>query len=63
MAAMNPYARAGGVDSRRGIAFVLAIAAVWTAMDLTALSQTGLLIGVARIATLAAVAYIFSRFW
>jgi hypothetical protein len=63
MAAVNPYARTGGVDSRRGIAFVVAIAAVWTAMDLTSLSQTGLLIGLARIATLAAVAFVFSRFW
>jgi hypothetical protein len=63
MAAANPYARAGRIDSRRGIAFVLVIAAVWTAMDLTALNQTGLLIGVARIITLAGVAFAFSRFW
>ncbi len=63
MAAVNPYARTGGVDSRRGLAFVLAIAAIWTAMDLTALNQASLLIGVARIVALAAVAFVFSRFW
>jgi hypothetical protein len=63
MAAVNPYARAGGVDSRRGIAFVLALAVVWTVMDLTSLNQASLLIGLARIATLAAVAFVFSRFW
>jgi len=63
MAAVNPYARTSGIDSRRGIAFVVAIAAVWTAMDLTSLNQAGLLIGLARIATLAAVAFVFSRFW
>ena len=63
IAAANPYARAGGIDSRRGIAFVVAMAAVWTALDLTALNQAGLLIGLARIVTLAAVAFVFSRFW
>ena len=63
MAAVNPYARSGRIDSRRGIAFVVAIAAGWTAMDLTSLNQASLLIGLARILTLAAVAFAFSRFW
>ena len=63
MAAVNPYARAAGSDVRRGGAFVVAMAAVWTALDLTALSQGSLLIGLVRIATLTAVAYLFSRFW
>ena len=63
MAAVNPYARAGRIDARRGVAFVLVLAAVWTALDLTALNQTSLLIGLVRIAMLAAAAFLFSRFW
>ncbi|MGH2409593.1 MAG: hypothetical protein ACRDGS_04390 [Chloroflexota bacterium] len=63
MAAANPYARSAGADARRGAAFVLAMAAVWTALDLTTLSQGSLLIGLVRIATLSLVAVLFSRFW
>jgi len=63
MAAANPYVRADRVDARRGAAFVLALAVVWTALDLTLLTQTSLLIGLVRIATLTAVAFLFSRFW
>jgi hypothetical protein len=63
MAAANPFVRADRVDVRRGAAFVLALAAVWTALDLSTLSQASLLIGLVRIATLAAVAFLFSRFW
>ncbi len=62
-AAYSPYTRAVTSDARRGVAFVLAMAAVWTALDLTTLSQGSLLIGLVRIATLSAVAYLFSRFW
>jgi hypothetical protein len=63
MAAFTPYAGAARSDVRRGAAFVLAMAAVWTALDLTTLSQGSLIIGLARIATLALVAVLFSRFW
>jgi hypothetical protein len=63
MAAANPFVRVDRVDVRRGAAFVVALAAVWTALDLSTLSQASLLIGLVRIATLAAVAFLFSRFW
>jgi len=62
-AAFTPYTGAARTDARRGAAFVLAMAAVWTALDLTTLSQGSLLIGLVRIATLSLVAVLFSRFW
>lgn len=62
-AAYNPYARTAGSNARRGIAFVVAMAIVWTALDLTTLSQGSLEIGLVRIATLSGVAYLFARFW
>jgi len=63
MAASSPYTGAAGANARRGMAFVLAMAAVWTALDLTTLSQGSLLIGLIRIGALSAVAFLFSRYW
>ncbi len=63
VASSSAFTRMGGVDVTRGAAFVLALAAVWTALDLSSISQDGLVIGVLRVVTLSAIAYLFARFW
>ncbi len=62
-AAYNPYARAIGSDTTRGLAFVLALAAIWTALSVSTLPQDGLLMGVVRVATLVGVTTLFVRYW
>lgn len=62
MAAFNPYARAG-VDTRRGIAFVVVLAAALTALQMTAGSLTGLAFGAVFVLVVVAVTYAFTRFW
>jgi hypothetical protein len=63
-AAYNPYARGAGIrDNWRGVAFLAIVAAAWTALSVSSLPQDTLLMGVLRIASLAAITYAFVRFW
>jgi hypothetical protein len=62
-AAYNPYARAISGHTTRGIAFVLALAAIWTALSISTLPQDGILMGILHVGTLAGLAYLFVRYW
>lgn len=53
----------GFADPRRGFAFVLVLAAIWTAISLNLGQYEGVSLGALRIALLVALAYIFARFW
>ena len=63
MAGYNPYARSGGIDTRRGVAFVLILAAALTALQIAAGTLTGLSFGVLFLLVVVAITYLFTRFW
>ena len=64
MAAANPYGRGAGLgDSRRGMLFVLALVAAWTALSLLTVHVPSLLLLVLRVGSLALITYCFVRFW
>jgi hypothetical protein len=63
-AAYNPYARAiSSGHTTRGIAFVLALAVIWTALSVSTLPQDGILMGILHVGTLAGLTYLFVRYW
>ena len=62
VASANPFTRSG-FDSRRGIAFVLILAAVLTLLQTTLTSLQGLSFGLVFLAVVIGLTYIFARFW
>lgn len=63
MSSFTPYTR-GGMGRRRGIAFVLILAAALTALQIaTAGALTGLAYGVVFVLVVVAITYAFARFW
>ena len=65
MAAASPYTRnaRAAFDARRGVAFVLVLAAALTALQRAVPSTAGLAFGVLFLAVVLAVTYLFARFW
>lgn len=61
--ANNSGVRGGLNDPTRGLAFVLSLAVVWTALAVLALSHDGALLNLIRIASLLLLVALFSRFW
>ena len=53
----------GFANPRRGVAFVLVLAAIYTALSLSVGSNGGLSFAVLQIAILVGLAYLFARFW
>lgn len=62
MAAINPYARTG-IDARRGIAYIVVLAAALTALQQVAPSSQGLSFGMLFVAVVVAITFAFARFW
>src|SRR5579872_5515879 len=66
IAASTPYQRGrmgGIIDRRRGLVFVCALAALWTAVSVLVFPHDNLAIGLLRIALLAGLVYLFDRTW
>jgi hypothetical protein len=63
MSSYNPYVRSS-MDRRRGIAFVVVLAAALTALQTVASSSlAGLAYGVVFVLVVVAITYAFARFW
>jgi len=55
--------RGGMTDPTRGVAFLLSLAAVWTALAVLALTHGGASFDLMRIGSLVLLVYLFTRFW